>query len=177
MVAGKVLLDRHEVTGARFLTVEKDLAGDHDGAIEDWLALLADTPSGAPWEVDLKRTIEQVGDIHSIEVAGRIEAAAARQPEAPPAAAGIPGPTQEQLAAASSLRPAEQQAMAESMVARLASRLEREPGDVEGWIMLMRSYQTLGQSAQAEAALTSALGANPGNRARLEEAARALGVS
>jgi cytochrome c-type biogenesis protein CcmH len=62
--------------------------------------------------------------------------------------AGIPGPSQEQIAAASSMHPAEQQQMAEGMVARLAGRLEREPGDVEGWIMLIRSYQTLGREGR-----------------------------
>ena len=88
----------------------------------------------------------------------------------------IPGPTQEQLAAASSLRPAEQQEMAEGMVARLAARLESEPDDVDGWIMLMRSYQTLGRAADARAALASALAANPADRVRLQDAARTLGI-
>jgi cytochrome c-type biogenesis protein CcmH len=91
--------------------------------------------------------------------------------------AGIPGPSQEQLAAASSLRPAEQQEMAEGMVARLAARLESEPTNVEGWIMLMRSYQTLGRTEQAKDALSTALAANPGQRNRLQEAARSLGIS
>src|SRR5690606_10403915 len=112
---------------------------DHEGAIADWLALLADTPAGAPWEADLRRTIEQVGTINAIDVEGRVAATLAARPAAPaPAIEAIPGPTQEQLAAAASLRPAEQQAMAEGMVARLAARLESEPGDVDGWIMLMR---------------------------------------
>ena len=101
----------------------------------------------------------------------------ARQPDAPPAAAGIPGPSPEQLAAASSLRPAEQQQMAERMVARLAGRLESEPGDVDGWIMLMRSYQTLGRTADARAALARATAANPRERGKLEAAAQTLGVS
>ena len=67
--------------------------------------------------------------------------------------------------------------MAEGMVARLAARLESEPGDVDGWIMLMRSYQTLGREADARGALRSALAANPGERRKLEDAAGALGVS
>jgi cytochrome c-type biogenesis protein CcmH len=67
--------------------------------------------------------------------------------------------------------------MAESMVARLAARLENEPGDVEGWIMLMRSYQTLGREGEARTALRSALAANPRDRARIEAAAQTLGIS
>jgi len=170
-------LDREEPRARYFMAVEKDLAGDHEGAIAAWLALLADTPPGAPWEADLRRTIEQVGAINAIEVAQRIAAADAGRPEAIPAAAAIPGPTSEQLAAASSLRPAEQQEMAEGMVARLAARLQSSPRDVDGWIMLMRSYRTLGRDAQARGALASAIAANPTDRARLEEAARSLGVS
>src|SRR3546814_14962798 len=60
--------DLKEPRARYFLAVKKDLAGDHRGAIDDWFALLADTPQGAPWEPDLRRTIEQVGAIHQIEV-------------------------------------------------------------------------------------------------------------
>jgi cytochrome c-type biogenesis protein CcmH len=172
-----IALDRADPRARYFLAVEKDLSGDHEGAIGDWLALLADTPPGAPWEADLRRTIEQVATINSIDVEQRIAAAAADRRAAAPAVPAIPGPTQDQLAAASSLRPAEQQQMAEGMVARLAARLEREPGDVDGWIMLMRSYTTLGRDGEARAALASALAANPRERARLEAAAETLGVS
>ena len=51
-----------------FMAVKKDIAGDHKGAIDEWFALLADTPQGAPWEADLRRTIEQVGKIHKIDL-------------------------------------------------------------------------------------------------------------
>lgn len=171
-------LDPKDPRARYFLAVEKDLGGDHDGAIADWLALLADTPPGAPWEADLKRTIEQVARINDIDVAERLAAAEEFRPDAPPpAVAAIPGPTQEQLAAASSLRPAEQQELAEGMVARLAARLEAEPGDVDGWIMLMRSYQALGRAAEARRTLSRALAANPRERDRLEDAARTLGVA
>ena len=172
-----IALDREDPRARYFMAVEKDLAGDHAGAIADWLALLADTPPGAPWEADLRRTIEQVGKIRSVRVDQRIAAVEAARPEAPPAVQAIPGPTQEQLTAASSLRPAEQQQMAEGMVARLAARLESQPGDVDGWIMLMRSYQTLGRKDDARGALARALAANPRERSRLEAAAQTLGIS
>jgi len=58
-----------------FLAVEKDIAGDPGAAIDDWIDLLADTPHGAPWEADLRRTIEQVGARENIAVASRIVAA------------------------------------------------------------------------------------------------------
>lgn len=172
-----IALDREEPRARYFMAVEKDLAGNHEGAIADWLALLADTPTGAPWETDLQRTIEEVGKINEIEVNERVEAALARRPASPPQLAAIPGPTQEQLAAASSLRPAEQRQMAEGMVERLAARLEGNPVDVEGWIMLMRSYQALGRTRDARDALSRAAAANPRDRDTLEAAAETLGIS
>ncbi len=40
----------------------------------------------------------------------------------------------------------------EGMVARLAQRLESNPGDVTGWVMLARSYNAMGRFADAAAA-------------------------
>lgn len=171
-----IALDPEDPRARYFLAVKRDLAGDHEGAIRDWLALYEDTPPGAPWEADLKRTIEQVGAINNIPVDARLAAAEAVRPEAMAATAGIPGPTQQEIVAAAALSPSEQQAMAEGMVARLETRLASEPGDIDGWIMLMRSRKTLGDEAKARAALRDALAANPGSRSRIEQAAAALGV-
>jgi cytochrome c-type biogenesis protein CcmH len=170
-------LDPADARARYFLAVERDLTGDHEGAIADWLALLRDTPEGAPWEGDLRRTIEQVGKINRIAVDQRIAAVLQGRPRPANAMAGIPGPTREQLAAASAIPPSEQQQMAESMVARLSARLQGQPGDVEGWIMLMRSYQSLGRTADAAGALGKAVAANPQHKARLEQAATRLGIS
>ncbi len=172
-----VELDAAEPRARYYRAVEKDLAQDHEGAIADWLALLADTPAGAPWETDLVRTITQVGQINDIAVAARIEQAMGTRNILPaPVASGIPGPTQEQMAAASSLSPNQQQDMAEQMVSRLAARLEDDPRNVDGWIMLMRSYRTLGRDGQARDALETALENNPDAQAQLRAAAEALGM-
>jgi cytochrome c-type biogenesis protein CcmH len=160
-----------------FLAVNRDLRGDHKGAIQDWLALLGETPAGAPWEADLTRTIEQVGKINGIDVASRIAAAKGGQAEpAHPAFSAIPGPSREQLAAAGSIPPGEQRAMAEGMVAKLEGKLATDPKNVDGWIMLMRSRKTLGQDAAAAKALADAVAANPGRKAALELAASQLGI-
>lgn len=172
-----IAIDPADARARYFLAVAKDLADDHAGAIADWLALLADTPAGAPWENDLVRTINQVGQREGIDLASRVEQALATRAVLPvEQVQGIPGPTQEQLAAASSIPPGEQQDMAEGMVARLAARLEADPANVEGWIMLMRSYRTLGRDAEAQAAYRRALAANPQAEGELREAAEALGV-
>lgn len=44
----------------------------------------------------------------------------------------------------------------ESMVAGLASRLEENPNDVEGWIMLARSYVVMGRYSEAARAIEEA---------------------
>lgn len=158
-----------------FLAVQKDLAGDHKGAVDEWIAFLKDTPPGAPWEADLRRTIEQSAAKNRIDLAGRMPAAGSTGT----ATAGIPGPTPEQLASASSLPPAEQAAMVEQMVARLEGRLKANPRDEEGWIRLMRSRMALGDSKAAQGALRSGLAAFGGDSAasgRLKSAAAELGV-
>lgn len=170
-------LDPTEPRARYFLAVRKDLTGDHEGAIADWLALLADTPPGAPWEENLRRTIEQVGKINNIPTDGRIAKAVGARPE-PALTAGkaIPGPSEQQIAAASAIPPGEQRDMAEGMVARLEGRLAADPSNVEGWVMLMRSRMTLGQGDKAAKALKDAVAANPGSADRLRQEAAALGV-
>ena len=177
-------LDPTDPRARYFLAVRKDLAGDPRGAIADWTALLRETPPGAVWEDNLRRTIEQVGKINQIDTAPMLAKVdserAASAPAAVPAAltAGnaIPGPTQDQIAAARALPPSEQQAMAQGMVERLDARLRSEPGDVNGWVMLMRSRMTQGQEDQAAQALKDAIAANPAQAARLRAEAEALGV-
>lgn len=170
-------IDAKDPRARYFLAVARDLEGDHAGAIADWLALLAETPAGAPWEADLQRTIEQVGKINGIAVEARIAAAQENRPSpAHPAFAAIPGPSQKQLAAAGSIPPGEQRAMAEGMVARLERRLASDPANVDGWIMLMRSRKTLGQDAAASEALRKAVAANPAQKDALERAASQLGI-
>ncbi len=169
-------LDPKDARARYFLAVQRDLAGDHAGAIDDWLHLLEEAPGDAPWRRDLVRTIEQVGKINRIDTAARIAAAEQRSPSPPLAAQAIPGPTAQDLRAAAAVPPGEQRDMAEAMVARLETRLKSAPANVDGWIMLMRSRMTLGQREKAAAALRDAIAANPGNAAMLRQQAKALGV-
>ena len=174
-------LDPTDPRARYFLSVKKDLDGDHEGAITDWLALLSDTPAGAPWESDLTRTIEQVGQINDIATEERIAAAlAGRSPIAngPQLSGGaaIPGPSQQQIAAAGAMSPGEQRNMAVGMVERLEARLASDPSNVDGWVMLMRSRMTLEEPDKASQALRDAIAANPADAARLRQEAEALGV-
>jgi cytochrome c-type biogenesis protein CcmH len=172
-------IDPKDPRARYFLAVKRDLDGDHAGAIADWLALLADTPAGAPWEADLRRTIAQVGKLHDIDVAPRLAATRPRAPtaeELPVAARAIPGPSRAEMEAASALPKGQQDAMIDSMVSGLEAKLQANPANVDGWIMLMRSRMTLGESSKAAAALRAAVAANPAAESRLRAQAKLLGV-
>jgi cytochrome c-type biogenesis protein CcmH len=162
-----------------YLAVGKDMAGDHHGAITDWLALLAASPADAPWAADVRKAITDVGSKNKIEVATQLAVVKTAPPvsDAPSVAtAAIPGPTPEQMRAASAIPKGQQDAMVDGMVQSLAAKLAANPKNVDGWIMLMRSHVTLGQTVEASAAFKSATAANPADATRLNAAARELGI-
>ena len=164
-----------------FLGVAKDIDGDHKGAIEDWLTLLADTPAGAPWEADVRRIISEVATKEKIDVAAKLAALRPASPAggAAVATAAIPGPSTEQMRAAAQIPKGQQDAMIASMVDGLEAKLKANPANVDGWIMLLRSRTQLGQTSRAALALTAArtaLARDPAATKRLNEAAAALGV-
>ncbi|MFU7528493.1 tetratricopeptide repeat protein [Qipengyuania sp. ASV99] len=180
-------LDPSDPRARYFMAVKQDLAKDHDGAISSWLELLSETPPGAPWEDDLVRTIQQVGAINDIEVEQRLATVLGSRTPAvlvpgsgsaagEAASANLRGPTAQQVAEASRIPPGEQRSMAEGMVAQLESRLEDNPKNPDGWVMLMRSRMTLGEPAKASAALAAAIAANPGEADELRRQAEQIGV-
>lgn len=174
-----IALDAKDPRARYFMAVKKDIGGDHKGAIDDWFALLADTPQGAPWEADLRRTIEQVAAIHKIDVGVRLtntQARALTPEEMPVAARAIPGPSRADMEAASQLPKGQQDQMIEGMVSGLEAKLKANPADVDRWIMLMRSRMTLGESAKAAQALKDGIAANPAAAGRLKAQAQLLGV-
>ncbi|NNC71709.1 MAG: tetratricopeptide repeat protein [Sphingomonadaceae bacterium] len=174
-------LDPADPRARYFEGVRKDMAGDHSGAIDDWIALLRDSPPGAPWELDLRRLIAQVSESENIDVEGRVPPPGAASANTPPAAAtqGIPGPSPQQMRDASQLPQGQRDMMIEDMVQGLDERLSRNPNDADGWIMLMRSRMQLGQTAQASQAwrrAREAFAQNSAQLGRINAAARSLGV-
>jgi cytochrome c-type biogenesis protein CcmH len=180
-------LDPTDPRSRYFLAVKKDLDGDNDGAMTAWLDLLSDTPVGAPWESDLVRTIQQVSAINEVDVDTRL--AAVMEGRAPAvlvpgsgsaaggaASANVRGPSAAEVAAASRIPPGEQLTMAEGMVAQLEARLENDPKNPDGWVMLMRSRMTLGEPQKAKDALDAAVAANPGAATQLRAQAQQIGV-
>lgn len=82
-------------------------------------------------------------------------------------------------AAAAKLADTQRNDMIRGMVDKLAARLETSPNDESGWLRLMSSRVTLGETDDAKTALTKALQAFSGDaaaKARLVSAARELGI-
>lgn len=181
-----VEIDPKDARARYFLAAAKDIDGKHAEAIEDWFGLLAETPADAPYAKDIRDVIRNVGKERGIEVEKRLASAKFAPPAggfrtdgAATATAGIPGPSPDQMAAAAALPQGQQDLMIQQMVDGLADRLKREPGDADGWIMLLRSRMQLGETGKAEAALrdaTAALRNNAADQRRVREAASALGV-
>jgi cytochrome c-type biogenesis protein CcmH len=174
-----VAKDPKDARGRYFMAVRKDLSGDHQGSINDWTALLKDTPAGAPWEADLKRTIEQVGQINKIDVAQSLLDANKLQPvpRNPVATAAIPGPNRAQMMDAAKLPAGQQEEMVRGMVDGLEAKLKSNPNNINGWIMLMRSRMTLGEEAKAADALQKAIRENPSQSAKIRSEAALLGIT
>ncbi|NJO38154.1 MAG: tetratricopeptide repeat protein [Rhizobiales bacterium] len=122
--------------------------GEVDAAIEGWRQLLAASPSDAPWRPQI---LDAIRDVLASE--GR---------PADEVIAGLPegtAPTPADTATSS----AEQDEMIRGMVEGLAARLENEPDDVQGWLMLGRSRLVLQEPELAKQAFERALALAPEN--------------
>ena len=179
-------LDPKEPRARYFHAVRLDLDGKHQAALDEWFALLKASPADAPWAGDVREVIQQVGKKHGIEVAAKL-AAINPAPAANGfkttgqdiASAGIPGPTRDQIQAATALPKGTQDQMIAGMVDGLETKLKANPANAQRWIMLMRSRVQLGQQKQAAEALQGGLAAfkNDGATSRqLREAAATLGI-
>jgi len=160
-----------------YLATLRDSRGDHRGAVDALLALLREAPADAPWEPQVREAAVAIAREHRIDIAGRLPPA--RTPQTSVATAAIPGPTSEQMQAASGIPPSQQDQMVRAMVDGLAARLRQNPRDADGWIRLMRSRMVLHDAPAAGEALRSGLAAFAGDaatQARLRGAARELAV-
>lgn len=121
--------------------------GRREDALSEWVALLRESPADAPWVPLLRQNVSRL----SAEL-GRPEDSL----DLSTAPAGRPGPSQAEVEAIESMSPEERAEMIQSMVARLAERLEEEPENLEGWLRLAQSYLVLGREPDALAALRRA---------------------
>lgn len=65
----------------------------------------------------------------------------------------------------------------EMLVERLAARMVQNPADAQGWVMLGRSYQTLGRYTEGVEAFTKALALLPGNADVMADYAHATALA
>ncbi|MCB9949273.1 MAG: c-type cytochrome biogenesis protein CcmI [Rhodospirillaceae bacterium] len=143
-----------------YLALARAQAGDDEGALAGWQALMRMSPADAPW-VPM--------------VAGRIAETAQRLGLDPGQTAIAPmGVDPDAARAAAALPPEEQAEMIRSMVDGLAARLEQQPDDLDGWLRLGQSYGVLGRPADAAAAFARAATLAPDDPAILAAQVRAL---
>lgn len=162
-----------------YVGIAEAQAGRGQAAIDVWLALLARSPADAPWLPGITRQINETASQFSIKV-GEIKTLPPAEPatSAQPVT-GVPGPTAEDMAAASQMTSDEQTMMIRSMVERLAGRLEENPDDIEGWLRLARAQAVLDGPASAQPSLERALAAatSEATRQAVLAAATELGVT
>jgi cytochrome c-type biogenesis protein CcmH len=177
-----------------FKALSLDLAGQHRRALRAWFAQLSETPPDAPYASDIRSVIRSVGKRHHIEVEKRlaIADAQARLPKPDKTKDGgkdhkkgtLPGPAHAELKVASGAQAGNagsgaRDAMARGMVDGLEARLARNPGNVDGWILLIRSRVQQGRRDDAAKALGKGLAAfqgQPGDAQKLRDAAARLGI-
>jgi cytochrome c-type biogenesis protein CcmH len=137
-----------------YLGLARAQAGDDRGALERWQALAADSPPNAPWMPLLEQRLAGLAQRLGVDLA-----------EIMPPPAAPAGPTAEDLEAARAMSEEDRAAMVRGMVESLAARLDDNPGDLEGWVRLGRSYMVLGETARAAEALGRAAALAPDSRA------------
>ena len=88
--------------------------------------------------------------------------------------AAAPGPSAEDVAAATEMSAEDRSQMIGTMVERLAERLKENPNDLPGWLRLGRSYSVLGRHSDARDAYSEAAKLAPDDTAVLGDYARAI---
>ncbi len=115
--------------------------GEADAAIEGWTQLLDVSPSDAPWRPQIVEAIQSVLQAEGRPADGVITSLPEGTAPSQASAAGGGG----------------QDEQIRGMVEGLAARLENEPDDIEGWLMLGRSRMVLDEPELAKAAFERAM--------------------
>ncbi len=136
-----------------------------------WNKLLRESGPDDPWVPPIR---EQIEDLAWLAGAKNFE-----MPKLSATARG-PGPTEADIAAAADMSPEERQAMIDSMIDRLSTRLAEDGGPPEDWARLIFVLGQRGDTEQAGAIYAEAqsvFSANPEALETLREAARQAGVA
>ena len=153
-----VALDPSDARARYFVGLAAEQDGRPKEAAATWRALLAEASPDAGWAGFVRESLVRVD---------------------PAAAASQPGPSADDVAAASEMSPEQRNVMVRSMVSRLAERLKQDGADVEGWLRLLRAYMVLGDKEQARATAADArraLASDPDKLRRVDELIKGLGL-
>jgi len=94
--------------------------------------------------------------------------------------AGARGPSDAEIAAAAEMSEDERADMIRGMVSGLAARLQAEPDDLDGWLMLIRSYAVLQDVERAQESARKAyehFSTSPDQQAAIRATAAEFGIS
>ncbi|MGE5772998.1 MAG: c-type cytochrome biogenesis protein CcmI [Hyphomicrobiales bacterium] len=146
--ARAVTLDNTIVSARYYLGKAAEQDGKREEAAKIWRDLIAEAPAGAHWANDVRAALARIEQDSgaSTDPTGA-QTAGSNPPAAPPQHEGD---------------------AIQGMVDRLAERVKKSGADPEGWIMLTRSYLTLGEKEKAAAAISDARAALAGNEAMLQ---------
>lgn len=172
-----------------YLAVALSQDGRHADAAAIWRKVVAEARGGEAWLDAARRELAAAERAAGPAAAQPTPSQAAPTPSAPrpgatvPAApagaAGAPGPSSDDMAAAATLAPEDRTKLIEGMVARLSERLRSSGGSVEEWSRLIRSLAVLGRTEDARGAARDAMRAfeaSEADRARIGEVAAGLGL-
>lgn len=160
---------------AYFLALGLAQEGKNEQARADFVKLAENSPPDAAWMPLVREHIQRLGTQAGMD---QVQAEAAPPPADVPAV-DAPGPSAEDVAAASQMSNEERLDMIAGMVSGLDAKLRENPDDSAGWLRLIRSHMVLGQKDQAGDALSRALdhfGADDTDRQALLAMALQLGL-
>ena len=132
-----------------YLALAKAQANNVRGAIQDWVDLISISPPDAPWLTTVRSQIVAASKEFGVDPRSFEPSAAALAMGPSPSEPTAPGPSRQDVEAASQMTTEERQVMIRGMVQRLADRLEGKPDDPEGWRRLANAYRVLGEDAKA----------------------------
>ena len=141
--------------------------GRPDLAFRIWERLLAVSAPDRPWVPPIRAQIEEIAQL-----------AGEHRFTLPPERA-LPGPSAEDMEAASDMSEEDRQDMIRNMVDGLAERLATEGGSAEEWARLIRALSVLGETEQVTAIWDDAqtvFAEDPASMELLTSAARAAGL-
>lgn len=134
-IAKAVQLDPDNPAATFYQALSMSQSGREVAAYELLVERLGRTRSYAPWMDSLVNQANRIGN--SIGKPAVAVSDFVRSTKS--------GPTEEDMRAAQQMSDGERSEFIRSMVSRLASRLEDEPEDLEGWLRLANAYTVLGE--------------------------------